>query len=51
MTWYVILQKFPEPKGWFPITDPDFYLSAKRKMQQLKRENPQEQYQLLKTSY
>lgn len=52
MTFYVILQLFPESKGWYPITDdPDWYLSAKKKMQELKKLNPKEKYKLIKTSY
>jgi hypothetical protein len=51
MTWYIVLQQFPEPKGWYPITDPDWYLSAKRTMRDLKRSNPNEKYRLIKTSY
>ena len=51
MTWYVIMQLLPEPKGWWSITDRDWYLSAKKKMYELKKLNPKEKYRLLKTSY
>jgi hypothetical protein len=52
MTFYVILQLFPAPKGWYPITDdPQPYLTMKRRMRALKKENPGVKYRLLKTSY
>lgn len=48
----MILQLFPEPKGWYPITDdPQHYLTAKKHMQELKKLNPKEKYRLIKTSY
>ena len=51
MTFYVIMQLLPDHKKWWPITDPEHYLDAKKTMQELKRLNPNEKYKLLKTSY
>jgi hypothetical protein len=52
MTFYVILQWFPPPKGWYPITDePGHYLTMKRHMQELRKQNPGTRYRLIKTSY
>lgn len=52
MTFYMILQLFPNPKGWYPITDdPLHYIVAKKKMQELKKQNSKEKYRLIKTSY
>lgn len=52
MTFYMILQLFPYPKGWEPITDdPEPYLAAKYRMQELRKKNPGVKYRLIKTSY
>lgn len=51
MTFYVILQLFPEPKGWYDISEPEHYLDAKKRMRELKKQNPKEKYRLIKTSY
>ena len=49
MTFYVILQKLEN--GWEDISDPDWYLSAKRRMYELKKQFPNNEYRLYKTSY
>lgn len=52
MTFYVILQLFPAPKGWYPITDaPQPYLTMKYRMQEMRKQNPGVKYRLMKTSY
>lgn len=52
MTFYIILQLYPEPKGWYPLDlNPEGYLTMKYKMQELKNKNTTEKYRLLKTSY
>ncbi len=52
MTFYVILQLFPAPKGWCPLDiGPDDYLTMKYKMQELRKKNPGVKYRLMKTSY
>ncbi len=51
MTFYVILQWFPLPKGWCDISEPEHFLDAKKRMYELKKVNPNEKYRLIKTSY
>ena len=52
MTYYVIFQLFPQPKGWYPLDyGPDSYLTMKYKMQVFRKQNPGIKYRLMKTSY